>query len=78
MIQPIISRVLHTRFSSDAQLSSNVQTGSEAIPASDLSLKLHVLVYLFAAYQDAELSLQATSYKLVHLYAIHTLKLHVF
>ena len=44
---------------------------------SDVPLKLHVLLHSFAIYQDAELPLQATCYKLVHLDAIYYLKLHI-
>lgn len=65
MIQTITFRVLYTQFGSDPQFNSN------------LSWKLHALVYLFVTYQDAEASAQATRYKLVQIFAIYTLNLLV-
>ncbi len=71
MILLITSEVLHARLSSDAQRGSDVQLdldarpGLEVQPDLDLTLKRHVLVHLFMAYQDAELPPQAIRYKLI-------------
>lgn len=82
MIQLTTFRVLHVRFSLNAQSGSDAQPsldassgldaqlGLDARLDSDLPLKLYVLIYLFAAYQDVKLSPQAISYKLVHIYTI--------
>ena len=78
MIQTITSGVLHRRFNSDAQPGLNAQLHLDAEPGSDLSAKLYVLVHSFKAYEDAELLLQVTCYKLVHLYATYALKLQLF
>lgn len=76
--------MLHVQLSSNTQLGLdtrfglNTQASLDEQPGSDLLQKLHVLVYSFSTHQDAEISLQATCYKLIHLYATDALKLHVF
>lgn len=69
--------MLYAQISLDSQLGSDTRLGLDRQTGSNLLLKLHVLVYLFAAYQAAELRLQFIIYKQVHLCTTYTLKLHV-
>lgn len=64
MIQLITSRVLHGGLSSDAISGFDAQSGLDAQPSSNLPLKLPTLVHLFTAYQNTELLLPVTCYKL--------------
>ncbi len=70
--------MLQRWLNSDAQPGLNAQYHLNAEPGLDLSSKPYVLVHSFKAYQDAELLLQVTCYKPVHLYTTYTLKLHLF
>ena len=77
MIQRIVSGVLHERLGSDAQYGLDAPSGLDAQLDSDLPPKLQVPVHSFAAYQDAELLLQAICFKLVHLFTTYALKIHI-